>query len=80
MTQDQESQLLNDVATIKRGLFGDPTFEQAGLVHEVSMLKAWQGRMQSRILMITGGVAVAWFVVVQGFSGLWAWVSTLGKK
>lgn len=82
MTQDQETKLDNlarDVDAIKRGLFGEPDFDQKGLVHEVTSLKAWQESMQRKVLMVSGGVVVLFFLLKEGLSGLWAWVSTLGK-
>lgn len=77
MTQDQETKLLNDVAEIKRGLFGDEQFEQSGLVHEVSILKKWQSGIQKKVFIVSGGAGVLLWIICQALNGFWVWLTAL---
>lgn len=75
MKYEDEETLLADVREIKRGLFGDTNFEQSGLVHEVTVLKAWKKNVQSKVAYFSGAIGVILWLVSMGFNAFWAWLT-----
>lgn len=71
MTTNEEKQLLDDVAQIKRGLFGESNLDQPGLVHDVTELKKWRSEVKLKSAFLTGvGVAAAFI-----FERAWEWLT-----
>lgn len=55
---EQFSQLVEDVAAVKKAVIGDEAYGQVGLVHRVTALEAWRGKVMIQIAAVSGAAAV----------------------
>lgn len=54
MTPQGEQQLLEDVAEIKRGLFGDPRLQQPGVISRLSSVEKWIDNAKLQTAKVVG--------------------------
>ncbi len=75
MTPEGEKKLIDSVARIEQGMFGDEQLGQPGLIKRVSNVEKWQGSWTIRIARFTGGIAVIFILAKYAFD----WVNLHAK-